>query len=190
MNFFNQIISSNNSIYINTRAHVSDINIILKKVGLDKMVKKIFGSKNYESIRFDAALEKIRKAQVKLERIGALNSFTIEILAAITLSAISFYAFGNFSAGEFAAFFGALLMIISPIKSLSSINSKIQTTIAAAISVFDLMDEPQEIDQGNKVIKKAKGYIQLTDLTFKYQSSKHNILEDINLIINETISSL
>jgi subfamily B ATP-binding cassette protein MsbA len=147
-------------------------------------IVKIFGSKNYESMRFDAALEKIRKAQVKLERIGALNSFTIEILAAVSLSAISFYAFRNFSAGEFAAFFGALLMIISPIKSLSSINSKIQTTIAAAISVFDLMDEPKEIDQGNKVIKKAKGHIQLTDLTFKYQSSKHNILEDINLIIN------
>jgi hypothetical protein len=50
INFFNQIISSNSSIYINTRAHVSDINIILKKVGLDKMVKKIFGSKNIENI--------------------------------------------------------------------------------------------------------------------------------------------
>mgnify|MGYP003333795272 FL=1 len=146
-------------------------------------IVKIFGSNQYEVNRFIKISEKIRKAQTKLVRISALNSFTVEILAGIALSGIAFYSFGKFSAGQFAAFFGALLMIIAPIKSLTSINDKVQIAIAAARSVFGLMDEVPEIDRGLKNIKRAKGHIKISNLTFKYQNSKHNILEGINLNI-------
>jgi len=74
-------------------------------------------------------------------------------------------------------------MIIAPIKSLTSINDKVQIAIAAARSVFGLMDEPAETDRGSKSIKRAKGYIKVSDLTFKYQNSKHNILEGISFNI-------
>ena len=146
-------------------------------------IVKIFGTSQYEVSRFNKISEKIRKIQAKLIRIAALNSFTVEILAGIALSGIAFYSFGKFSAGQFAAFFAALLMIIAPIKSLTSINDKIQIAIAAAKSVFGLMDEPSEIDRGTKLIKRAKGHIKISDLTFKYQNSKDNILEGINLNI-------
>jgi subfamily B ATP-binding cassette protein MsbA len=146
-------------------------------------IVKIFGTNQYEVNRFTKISEKIRKAQTKLVRISALNSFTVEILAGIALSGIAFYSFGKFSAGQFAAFFGALLMIIAPIKSLTSINDKVQIALAAARSVFGLMDEVPETDRGSKSIKRAKGYIKISDLTFKYQNSKHNILEGINLNI-------
>jgi subfamily B ATP-binding cassette protein MsbA len=146
-------------------------------------IVKIFGTGQYEVSRFNKISEKIRKIQAKLIRIASLNSFTVEILAGVALSGIAFYSFGKFSAGQFAAFFAALLMIIAPIKSLTSINDKIQIAIAAAKSVFGLMDEPSEIDRGSKFINRAKGHIKISDLTFKYQNSKHNILEGINLII-------
>ncbi len=146
-------------------------------------IVKIFGSNHYEINRFNQISEKIRKAQTKLIRISALNSFAVEILAGVALSGIAFYSFGKFSAGQFAAFFGALLMIIAPIKSLTSINDKVQIAIAAAKSVFALMDETPEIDHGSKTIKHAKGHIKISNLTFKYQNSKHNILDGINLTI-------
>ena len=146
-------------------------------------IVKIFGSGNYEISRFNDVLEKIRKAQIKLERIGALNTFIIELIAALALSAIAFYSFGKFTPGQFAAFFGALLMIIAPIKSLTSINSKIQITIAAAQSVFGLLDETPEINKGKRVIKRAKGHIRISNLTYKYEGNRHNILEDISLNI-------
>ena len=146
-------------------------------------IVKIFGSNHYEINRFNQISEKIRKAQTKLIRISALNSFAVEILAGVALSGIAFYSFGKFSAGQFAAFFGALLMIIAPIKSLTSINDKVQIAIAAAKSVFALMDETPEIDHGSKTIKHVKGHIKISNLTFKYQNSKYNILDGINLTI-------
>jgi len=146
-------------------------------------IVKIFGSGSYEIKRFNSISEKMRKIQIKLVRIAALNTFTVEVLAGIALSGIAFYSFGKFSAGQFAAFFGALLMIISPIKSLTSINDKIQIAIAAARSVFGLMDEDQETDKGFKFIRRSQGLIKISKLTFKYKNSKSNILEDINLTI-------
>ena len=44
-------------------------------------IVKIFGSRQYEIDKFTRISEKIRKAQTKLVRIGALNTFTVEILA-------------------------------------------------------------------------------------------------------------
>ena len=146
-------------------------------------IVKIFGASSYEITRFNFILEKIRKAQIKIERIGSLNTFTIEILAAVSLSAIAFYSFGKFTAGQFAAFFGALLMIISPIKSLTSINTKIQICITAAKSVFGLLDESPESDHGKKNIKRAKGFIKISNLSFRYEDSKNTILKSINLNI-------
>jgi len=150
---------------------------------IGQRIVKIFGSGSYEIKRFNLISEKMRKIQIKLVRIAALNTFTVEVLAGIALSGIAFYSFGKFSAGQFAAFFGALLMIISPIKSLTSINDKIQIAIAAARSVFGLMDENQEIDKGFKFIRRSQGLIKISRLTFKYKNSKSNILEDINLTI-------
>jgi subfamily B ATP-binding cassette protein MsbA len=146
-------------------------------------IVKIFGSRNYEISRFALIIEKIRKVYLKLTKLYNLNSFTVELLAAIALSGIVFYSFGKFTAGEFAAFFGALLMLISPIKNLTSVNDKNQVGLSAAQSVFGLIDQGHELDLGTQIIKRAKGSIKFEDVSFKYESSKQNILKDINLNI-------
>jgi subfamily B ATP-binding cassette protein MsbA len=146
-------------------------------------IVKIFGSRNYEISRFALITKKIRKVYLKLTRLYNLNSFTVELLAAIALSSIVFYSFGRFTAGEFAAFFGALLMLISPIKNLTSVNDKNQVGLSAAQSVFGLIDQDYEIDGGTKVIKRAKGNIYFDSISFGYESVKHNVLQNVNLNI-------
>ena len=67
INYFEKITSHNDIIYINTRGVIQDISIILKKVGLDKMVKKILGSKNVDNIFFPftkVELEKYNLSQI------------------------------------------------------------------------------------------------------------------------------
>ena len=146
-------------------------------------IVKIFGSRNYEISRFALITKKIRKVYLKLTRLYNLNSFAVELLAAIALSSIVFYSFGRFTAGEFAAFFGALLMLISPIKNLTSVNDKNQVGLSAAQSVFGLIDQDYEIDGGAKVIKRAKGNIYFDSISFGYESVKHNVLQNVNLNI-------
>jgi len=71
----------------------------------------------------------------------------VEFFAAVALALVIYYAMGNFSVGEFAAFIGALLMLIAPIKHIAAANEDFQVGLAAAQSIFEVMDAVPEQDE-------------------------------------------
>ncbi|MES2635861.1 MAG: ABC transporter transmembrane domain-containing protein, partial [Pseudomonadota bacterium] len=105
-------------------------------------IVKIFGAGEYEFNRFSKIVGNNRHIELRLTRISGLNSLVIELLAATALGLVVYYAMGRFTAGEFAAFVGALLMLITPIKHLTAANEEFQIGLAAAQSVFDVIDSP------------------------------------------------
>jgi subfamily B ATP-binding cassette protein MsbA len=146
-------------------------------------VVKIFGGGDYEFRRFAEAAALNRRMQIRLGRISGTNSMVVELIAAAALSMIVYYAVGKFSAGEFAAFIGAVLMLISPVKSLTNLNEDIQVGMAAAQSVFGLIDTPPENDTGREQLPRIRGELELRDVTLRYDNAKREALSDINLVI-------
>lgn len=146
-------------------------------------IVKIFGGEDYEYRRFSAAAARNRHMQLRLTRTSGINSFVIELLAAIALSMVVFYAVGRFSAGEFAAFIGALLMLIAPIKSLTSLNEDLQVGLAASQSLFTLMDTPTEINDGEKEIARARGEIEFRNVSLRYENAKRYAVKNLGFII-------
>ena len=146
-------------------------------------IVKIFESSLFEFKKFSQIVIRNRKMQTKLAQLSGANSFVIEVLASISLALVVYYSVGRFTPGEFAAFVGALLMLISPIKKLTGINEQIQIGIAAATSIFSVMDEEKEIDTGKKKLKKIIGYIEFKDVSFSYEKIKKPVLNKVNLQI-------
>ena len=146
-------------------------------------IVKIFESSLFEFKKFSQIVIRNRKMQTKLAQLSGANSFVIEVLASISLALVVYYSVGRFTPGEFAAFVGALLMLISPIKKLTGINEQIQIGLAAAISIFSVMDEDKEIDTGKNKVKKINGYIEFRDVSFSYEKTKKLVLNKINLKI-------
>ena len=146
-------------------------------------IVKIFESSIFEFKKFAQIVIRNRKMQTKLAQLSGANSFVIEVLASISLALVVYYSVGRFTPGEFAAFVGALLMLISPIKKLTGINEQIQIGIAAATSIFSVMDEEKEIDTGKKKLKKIIGYIEFKDVSFSYEKIKKPVLNKVNLKI-------
>ena len=144
---------------------------------------KIFGGADYEIKRFAGAAGRNRHMQIRLGRISSLNSMVIELLAGVALGAVVYYAVGKFTAGEFAAFIGALLMLIAPIKSLTGINEDLQVGLAAANSVFMLIDEKPEADQGQLEMGRAKGKIEFRAVGLQYESAKAKALNNLSFTI-------
>ena len=147
-------------------------------------IVKIFGAEKFELSRFSKINIRNRKMHTKLARLSGINSFVIEILSALALALVVYYSVGHFSAGEFAAFIGALLMLISPIKKLTAINEQIQIGFAAAISIFSVIDESKEIDHGRKKLGRVLGKIEFKNVSFNYSQTTKDVLKDINLTIN------
>ena len=146
-------------------------------------IVKIFGATDYEFERFANVAAKNRRMQIRVGRLSGLSSMVVELLAAMALGLIVYYAIGRFSAGEFAAFVGALLMLIAPIKNLAAINEDLQLSLVAAQSVFGVMDTATEVNEGSKEITRAKGDIEFKNVTLSYVNAKRPALNNLSFSI-------
>jgi subfamily B ATP-binding cassette protein MsbA len=144
---------------------------------------KIFNGAEYEQKRFALVVAQNRHMQIRLTRISGVNSMVIEMLAALSLGAVVYYSVGKFTAGEFAAFIGALMMLIPPIKSLTKMNEVVQLGVAAAQSVFGLIDTESEDDKGTQVMTRSKGEIEFRGVSLMYETAKKNALNALNFTI-------
>lgn len=146
-------------------------------------IVKIFGAESYEIDRFSQVVNKNAQFELRSTRMGGLSSFVIEILSALALALVVYYALGQFTVGEFAAFVGALLMMIAPIKHIAAANEDLQVGLAAAQSVFDVIDSPQEPNEGDKQIARARGEIEFKHVTVRYENAKRPAIDNLSFTI-------
>ncbi len=144
---------------------------------------KIYGGETYEYERFAKVVGRNRHMQLRLTRTSGINSFVIEMLAAAALGLVVYYAAGRFTAGEFAAFIGALLMLIAPIKSLTNLNEDLQVGLAAAQSLFMVIDTPGEIDDGKREIQRAQGEIEFRNVSLRYENARRLAINNVSFRI-------
>ena len=146
-------------------------------------IVKIFGAQDFEYQRFAEIVTNNRRVELRLTRISGLSSFVVEFFAAVALAMVIYYAMGTFSVGEFAAFVGALLMLIAPIKHIAAANEDFQIGLAAAQSVFDVMDAIPETDEGTLEIGRAKGEIEFRNVTLRYENASGVALDNLSFSI-------
>jgi subfamily B ATP-binding cassette protein MsbA len=152
---------------------------------------KIYHAQEQESKKFNELIKSIRQQRFKVDMTGAFNAGFVNILIGLSLGSVVYFSSTllEMSAGEFLSFFTAMGMLVKPAKSLVNINKPLQTAMAAGESVFGLIDENEEHNDGNKQLKNAKGAIKFKNVCFGY-SDNTTVLNNINLDIKsgETIA--
>ena len=158
-------------------------------------VVKIFGAQEYESARFKKANQQLRGYNMRQTVPAALTVPITQILAAIALAIIVYIGLQQSLAqrttiGEFVSFVTAMLMMLAPLKHLTEISAPLQRGLAAAESVFGLIDEPAETDTGTIVLSHAQGHVTFEQVGFTYATRKEPALTHIDLIIapGETVA--
>jgi len=151
-------------------------------------VVKIFGGQGYEAERFGEQAGKVRRYSMKQAVSAAINVPIVQFIAAAALAAIIYIATTQSSAdevtvGSFVSFVAAMLMLTAPLKKLTGVNEDLQKGLAAAESIFGLLDEEAEPDRGTVVIGRARGEIRFENVSFAYGDSARAALESINLAI-------
>ena len=90
--------------------------------------------------------------------------------------------------GNFTGFITAMVLLMTPLKRLTNVNAMIQRGIAASASIFLLIDEENEVDNGEveHLIAHAEdltGKIEFRNVSFSYDKKQKNALSDIDLTI-------
>ena len=149
---------------------------------------KIFGGQKHESSLFDEINSYNRRQHLKLAATNAFTTPFLQLLVAGALSVIVYMATlpdmrEVISPGTFASFITAMVLLMQPIKRLTSINASLQQGIAAAQSVFEFIDHEQEKDTGHKTLERVRGEVVFHDVSFAYSADKETVLKKINLTI-------
>ncbi len=168
--------------------------VIEEAIGGHKVVK-LFGGQDYEKVRFDEEANRVRRHQMKQVSATAASAPIVQLIAAVALAVIVYYAMLQSSAallsvGEFAAFVAGMLMLTAPLKRVTDINEYLQKGLAASESVFDLIDREPEPDHGTVAIGRARGEVRFEGVSFSYGDSGRPALDGIDLAIapGETVA--
>jgi subfamily B ATP-binding cassette protein MsbA len=148
-------------------------------------VVKVFGGQAYEQRRFDQASNRVRRFQYKVHAANNASVPIVELLAATVMAGLiyagtSLTGSEGMSIGEFVAFFAAIGLMMAPLKSLTSISQPIQSGLAAAEHVFEVIDETPESDMGTRDARRLVGRVTFEDVRFQYPTGAAEALRGIS----------
>ncbi|WP_126454854.1 lipid A export permease/ATP-binding protein MsbA [Sulfuriflexus mobilis] len=150
-------------------------------------VVKTFGGQTVEAASFEKENEYNSKQKLKLDVTRELSVGVIQFLVAIGIAGVILFTTseamrGQVTPGDFVSMLFALVMLQRPIKRLTTVNSYLQTGIAAAQSVFSFLDIDKEKDNGTKLLQKVQGRVEYTNVGFSYETSAGKVLDKINFV--------
>ncbi len=165
---------------------MGDVSSVSEEAIEGHRVIKTFSGKQYEATHFEHANEKNRRQNMKMTITSSASIYTIQLIAAFAVAGIVYLTTGPLqqavTVGTFMSFIAAMMMLLAPVKRLTTINMVVQRGIAAAKSVFDLLDIEREKDTGACSIAKVKGLVEYDHVFFSYNGTEE-VLRDITFRI-------
>ena len=156
---------------------------------------RMFGAEAAERKRMDDASHGNRRQIMKMALTEGLSNPLVMLIVSLTFGAITGFMLNpvildTMTTGSFITFLVASGILIKPIRQLTEVNSAIQKGIAAAESIFEIIDSDSEVDSGSVVRDSVQGKFEFCDINFAYPGTDRMVLEDINFSVNpgETIA--
>lgn len=172
---------------------MGDVNHVVQESVGGHLVVKGFGGQSYELKRFRKHSIENLKRGLKMVVVQQLNSPVVQLIMSIALSIIMYIALRpeilqDTSAGQFVAYITAAGMLSKPIKALTDVNEKLQRGMAAAHSVFELLDLPEEKNTG-KLTPVLKGHVEFKNVNMIYANGYHAIQDfTLNIEAGQTVA--
>jgi subfamily B ATP-binding cassette protein MsbA len=158
-------------------------------------IVRVFGGENYERDRASRAANSLRVAMTKQSAASAASTPITQGLAAVAVGLIIWAALAQSQDGRldlptFTSYVVALITLLERLKALSGINASIQRGLAAAESIFGLLDRDDEPDHGTVTLEAARGELSYERVSLRYPGTDRDALTDVTLAIapGETVA--
>ena len=156
---------------------------------------KIYDAYNYEQQRFMGANELMRKLSVRMKAVSGAGTPMTHFVSMCAVSIVVVVALlqsqhGMLTLGEFITFLSALLLLLTPIRHLSSLNGATSRVRVAAESIFEMLDELEEQDPGENELKEIRGDVCFERVSHQYAGADKPSVKDFSLEVKagETVA--
>lgn len=150
---------------------------------------KAFGLEKFRSGIVEKSIDKNRRLNIKL---GVLTALSIAIvLSCTTFAGVVILWYGSYQVisgtltlGQLMAFSAYTVNIFGPIRNLMGSNLNIQTSLAAAERVFELMDKGTAVEkkQGGITNVRIHGDVEFKNISFGYDPDRQ-VLHDVDFSV-------
>lgn len=167
---------------------MGDVTHAAEEVVLGQRVIKIFGGQQFEKRSFSVLNNRNRQLFLKLVVTRVGSTATVQFIGAWALAGVIYFAtipsmIEQITPGTFVAYIGSMLALLNPLKSLTTVQERLQRGVAAAADVFGLMDEPAEPVGGGRHIERAQGALKFEAVQFRYPGTEKPVLSDVSLSV-------
>jgi subfamily B ATP-binding cassette protein MsbA len=164
---------------------VGEVTQVTDEIIRGNWVVKAFGGYDYERDRLNAVDGKNLRQNLKLIRVRALGVAVTQVVFGLGVALVIFFAAresieGALTAGQFISFFSAMMLMLQPIRRITNINATLQRGVAGAESLFSVLDEADEKDQGSYRVERVRGDVEFRDVCFAYNGDRDVVLQDVS----------
>lgn len=145
-----------------------------------------FGGQKVEKSRFAEVNNMTRQQDVKLESAKAMSTGVVQLIASFALAFVIYMAsqpamLDSLTAGTFTLIASSMVMLLRPLKQLTTVNGDFQRGMAAAKSIFEILDQLPEQDTGTRELTRISGHIRFDHVDFSYPGHEDKqVLQDIS----------
>jgi len=145
---------------------------------------KVYGAQATELSRYTSQANHHLRLSLKVESTRSISSAMVQLMGAIGLAMLLFFAGreamqGRLTAGEFVSLMVAMLAVIPALKQLTNVQGMLQRGVASAERLFDVIDTPDEVDSGTQPLDRAQGLLEFRHVTARYPGQAEPALSDI-----------
>jgi subfamily B ATP-binding cassette protein MsbA len=169
--------------------------VVEENVLAHRMVR-LHGAQQGQQRRFGGLSGQLRKLAIKATIASAAMTPLTQLLAAAALSAVICIALWqsrgtgaaaanvqDVTVGSFAAFITAMLMLIAPIRRLADVANPITRGVAALERGLHLLEGSGDESGGTLVPGKARGELELRDVSVQFGEDKAPALSHVDLSV-------
>lgn len=167
---------------------VGEVTQVTDEIVRGNRVVKIFGGFEYERDRLDEVDSRNKKQNLKLINVRALGVAVVQTIFGIGVAGVIYFASlealnNDLTAGQFISFFGAMMLMLQPIRRITNVNATLQRGVAGADSLFGVIDEDDETDTGSIEAGRLKGEVELRNVRFAYGDDAAPVLDDVSVTV-------
>ncbi|MBI4358382.1 MAG: ABC transporter ATP-binding protein [Candidatus Omnitrophica bacterium] len=138
-------------------------------------VVKAFNMERYEIQKFEGIHKNVFNFLKRTLRITIVQRPLIEVIGAFGIAFAIWYGMRVLPLDRFASFLTTLFLFYEPLKKLSKANASLQQAVAAGTRIFELMDEPLEVESrgGTVSLERDVKAICYQDVWLAYEPGKY-----------------
>jgi subfamily B ATP-binding cassette protein MsbA len=155
---------------------------VVEEAARGHQVIRVFSGEAHESRRFFRRSEALRGFSQRMTVAFAATTPVTQIATSLALSVVILMALrAGMTSGEFFRFVTQMLLLLTPLKALAEVNGPMQRGIAAAETVFEMIDAPVEHDSGTRALARAQGHVRFENVSFRYSNAHGLALDGVSL---------